>query len=148
LATNPLSRALAALIKMPGAIADARNAAMSIATVDAAGLLIQTTPNSIASLSPRNPFVLAVNEIPISSRVPHHTIVGDRGKANTPHSSDGVVPYWSSHLPTASSEKVVPSGHSSHIHPAGVDEAMRILRMHLRQRDQVGKMNSVATSGE
>jgi hypothetical protein len=38
----------------------------------------------------------------------HHSIIGDRGKGDTPNSSDGVVPYWSSHLATAKSEKIVP----------------------------------------
>ena len=45
---------------------------------------------------------------------PTTRIMGDRGKGDTPDSSDGVVPYWSSHLDGAASEKIVPSGHGSH----------------------------------
>lgn len=132
LATNPISLAFAKLVKTPGAIADVRNTALSLATADQAGLLLQSAPNSIGTLSPRNPFVLAVNEIPISRRVPHHSVIGDRGKGDTPDSSDGVVPYWSSHVATAVSEKIVSSGHGSHAHPDGIAEACRILKLHLR----------------
>ena len=39
-----------------------------------------------------------VNKLPIASGVPYHSIIGDRGRGDTPKSSDGVVPYWSSHL--------------------------------------------------
>jgi len=43
--------------------------------------------------------------LPIAPGVTYHSIMGDRGKGNTPESSDGVVPYWSSHLGGAASEK-------------------------------------------
>ena len=58
--------------------------------------------------------------------------MGDRGKGDTPDSSDGVVAYWSSHLDGAVSEKIVPSGHGSHENPEGIDEARRILLLHLK----------------
>jgi hypothetical protein len=59
--------------------------------------------------------------------VPYHSIIGDRGKGDTPESSDGVVPYWSSHLDGAASEKIVPSGHGSNENPEGIEEFRRIL---------------------
>lgn len=43
--------------------------------------------------------------------VPTHSIIGDQGEGDTPESSDGVVPYWSSHLAWGT-EKIVPSDHS------------------------------------
>lgn len=43
--------------------------------------------------------------------VPTHSIIGDQGKGDTPKSSDGVVPYWSSHLAWGT-ETIVPSDHS------------------------------------
>ena len=43
--------------------------------------------------------------------VPTHSIIGDRGRGDTPKSSDGVVPYWSSHIAWGT-ETVVPAGHS------------------------------------
>jgi pimeloyl-ACP methyl ester carboxylesterase len=130
LATSLLGRTMARLVKIPATIADASNLMYSIATVDEAGLMIQSAPNSIGTLAPGNPFVLAINEIPIHPRVRYHSVIGDRGKGDSPHSSDGVVSYWSSHLEGAASEKVIPSGHGSHVHPDGIAEARRILHSH------------------
>lgn len=134
MAVNPLTRAFARMIRMPNMLADVRSAALSLATADQSALILQSAPNSIGTLSPRSPFVLAVNQIPVTPRVPHHTVVGDRGRGDTPNSSDGVVPYWSAHLDTATSEKIVPSGHGSHAHPEGIEEARRILHLHLKSR--------------
>ena len=77
-------------------------------------------PNGITSLSPKNPTLLALDRLPI--RAPHHSIIGDRGKGNTPASSDGVVPYWSSHLESAQSERIVPGPHSSYELPTTIEE--------------------------
>ena len=43
------------------------------------------------------------------------------------HSSDGVVPYSSSHLAGAESEKIVPTGHLVFSNDAAVIEIKRIL---------------------
>jgi pimeloyl-ACP methyl ester carboxylesterase len=86
-------------------------------------------PNSITSLSPKNPTLLAMDKLPI--RAPHHSIIGDRGKGNTPRSSDGAVLYASSHLATAKSERIVPGPHSSYALPETIAELQRILREHL-----------------
>jgi hypothetical protein len=59
--------------------------------------------------------------------VPHHSIIGDRGKGDSPTSSDGVVPYWSSHLCTAQSEKIVPDSHGAYDDPQAIAELRRIL---------------------
>ncbi len=132
IANNWIGSIAARLVKMPGLIADVRNSVISIASADTAGLMMQRAPNSIGTLSPDNPFVLAIHKVPIVSRVPYHTIVGDRGKGDTPDSSDGVVAYWSSHLDGATSEKIVSSGHGSHENPEGIEEARRILLLHLQ----------------
>ena len=91
----------------------------------------QPVPTSIDSLSPSNPTLLALDKLPILA--PHHSIIGDRGKGNTPNSSDGIVPYWSSHLDSAQSELIVPGGHSSFDLPQTVAEIQRILRLHLKE---------------
>ncbi|HEY5892337.1 MAG TPA: hypothetical protein VIT91_03820 [Chthoniobacterales bacterium] len=39
--------------------------------------------------------------------------LGDLGKGNSPNSSDGIVPYWSSHLDGAVSEDFVPTSHEA-----------------------------------
>jgi hypothetical protein len=66
-------------------------------------------PTSIQGLSPNSPLLHALDRLPILAV--HHSIIGDRGRGDTPNSSDGVVPYWSSHLASARSEKIVPTGH-------------------------------------
>jgi len=95
---------------------------------------LRRPPTSIAGLSPRSPFLKALNQRPIG--VPHHTILGDRGRGDSPNSSDGVVPYSSVHLATAESERIVPSNHGSFRHPVAIAEMRRILLGHLLQPDR------------
>lgn len=86
---------------------------------------------SIRQLSPESSLVKYMAELRCSPSVPVHSIIGDRGKNNTPNSSDGVVKYRSSHLDWSVSEKIVPSGHSVQDDPATAVELRRILREHL-----------------
>lgn len=91
-------------------------------------------PDGVQSLQPDYDVVLALDTLPIDSRVTYHSIVGDRGKGNTPEGSDGALAYWSSHLEGAASEKIVPSGHGSHRNPEGIAEIVRILHLHLHDQ--------------
>ena len=79
--------------------------------------VVEGTPlkpaSSLDSLSPRDPLVAAINDLPIRPDVHLHSILGDRGRGGPPErTSDGVVPYASSHLPQAESERLVPAGHT------------------------------------
>ena len=87
-------------------------------------------PDSIDTLAPDNDFVEALNKVPMRSDVPVHTIAGDRGRGDSPDSSDGVVPYWSSHQDQAKSELIVPSHHGAHQTQEAIVEVERILRLH------------------
>jgi len=87
-------------------------------------------PTSVDGLSPRNPTLKVLDTRPIE--VPHHSIIGDRGKSDTPESSDGVVKYWSSQLKSAHSEKIVPGPHGACEMPETLDELRRILHLHLK----------------
>jgi pimeloyl-ACP methyl ester carboxylesterase len=82
-------------------------------------------PTSISGLSPANPLFKALDKLPIQA--PHNSIIGDRGRGDTPKSSDGVVPYWSSHLDSAQSELIVPTDHGAMKSPKTVAEIRRIL---------------------
>jgi pimeloyl-ACP methyl ester carboxylesterase len=86
-------------------------------------------PNSVTSLSPRNPTLLVLDKVPI--RAPHHSIIGDRGRDDSPNSSDGVVAYWSSHLESAESELIVPGPHVAHEMTPTIGEIRRILHLDL-----------------
>jgi len=71
-----------------------------------------------------------VNSVPIT--IPYHSIIGDRGKDHCPDCTDGVVPYWSSHLDGAQSEVIVPGPHGACELPETIAELDRILLLHLK----------------
>lgn len=87
---------------------------------------------SIGSLSPSYPAYTALGESPFRDGLAIHSVIGDRGRGDTPRSSDGVVPYWSSHLDRVESESIVPSNHSVPACPEAAVEVKRILRQHLK----------------
>lgn len=110
--------------------------AVSLTKPSTAGSYLKHMPNSIDALKPNNRFVTTMDELPPVKGVPFHSIIGDRGKGGNldqtkPESTDGIVPYWSSHLEGAQSELIVPSGHWSNQHPAAIAEVRRILHEHL-----------------
>jgi len=85
--------------------------------------------NSVDSLSPKSRFLNALNTIPMTPGVPYHTIIGDRGRGDSPNSSDGVVPYWSSHMDGAKTQDIVPSDHgAAHQNPQAIGHVLRILK--------------------
>jgi hypothetical protein len=95
-------------------------------------------PNAIDALDPHSRFLLVINNLPIVKGIPYHSIIADRGKGGNhdhtpPVSTDGLVPYWSSHLDGAESELIVPSNHWSNRSPQGIAEVRRILLEHLQQ---------------
>jgi len=85
---------------------------------------------SVQSLKPDSPEVLALAEAPYKPGVIYHSIIGDRGKGDSPDSSDGAVEYSSSHQAGAASELIVASGHRSYKNPEAIAELKRILRLH------------------
>ena len=88
-------------------------------------------PTSVDGLAPTNPMFKLLDSRPIT--VPYHSIIGDRGKGDTPNSSDGVVAYWSSHLDGAKSECIVPGPHGSCELPETIVELRRILHLNLKE---------------
>lgn len=99
----------------------------------ALGLIPARLPTSASGLSPESPVLRALDKLPV--RAPCHTVVGNRGKPGPlAQSSDGVVPYWSSHLDAALSEVVVPAGHGGFAHPLAIQEMKRILLLDAKAR--------------
>ncbi len=85
-------------------------------------------PNSIDNLDKSDPFVQAAADLPISPCVHYHSIIGHYDPEKPlAESDDGVVPYWSSHLDGAESEKVIRSFHSVQETAAAIIEIRRIL---------------------
>ena len=129
IATISLGRIGSMLIRTPNALLAAGKDTFKIATFHGSELKLKRAPNSIDTLSPKNRFVRMINKIPIVPGIPYHTIQGDRGRGDSPNSSDGVVPYWSSHMDGARSECIVPSDHSAHQNSEAFAEVARILKL-------------------
>ena len=128
---NFIGRIGTKLVRMPFLVATFPVRAIQAAAVpDPSSQQLNRIPTSIDTLSPKNRFVREINKLPTTPGIPFHTIEGDRGRGDAPDSSDGVVPYWSSHLAGAQSELIVPSNHSALLNPEAIAEVRRILKVH------------------
>ena len=87
------------------------------------------------SLAPHNPVFVALADLPVTPGVIYHSIIGDKDEAGKKGGSDGLVPYWSSHLDGAASELIIKSGHSTEHKPQAARETKRILLLHLAEID-------------
>jgi hypothetical protein len=86
--------------------------------------------DSVSSLSPYQPTLAILAKLPYARPVEIHSIIGNRGRPGPVEaSSDGIVPYSSSHLDGVESETIVPAGHSAMRHPQTVEEIKRILKL-------------------
>lgn len=65
---------------------------------------------SVNQLKPDSYSISGLQQLKVR-KAPTHSIIGDRGRGDTPQSSDGVVPYWSSHI-NRGTETIVPCDHS------------------------------------
>jgi pimeloyl-ACP methyl ester carboxylesterase len=128
LASSWIGRVRSSLVKRPAFLVDIRNSVFASIKMNSAASRLNRVPTSIETLAPDDPFVLEASKIPISSAIPYHSILADRGRGGGTMSSDGVVGYWSSHLEGAQSEFVAPSNHSAQKNPEGIAEVRRILR--------------------
>jgi hypothetical protein len=136
-ATGFLGRLGRRIIGSPNHMIPDEPTVLSLATPDSTGGNLNRLPNSIDFLKPTNRFVTTFAEIPVTRGIPYHSIIGDRGRGGNldhrrPVSTDGIVPYWSSHLEGAESELIIPSHHWSNQHPQGIAEVGRILKEHLK----------------
>jgi pimeloyl-ACP methyl ester carboxylesterase len=131
LAVNPFAEFFARLIRLPFNVAQPDMLTIRQALREDLRELFVAPANSVVFLRARSPLLAAILRLPMRPGVPYHSIIGDRGRGDTPDSSDGVVPYWSSHLDGASTEKIVPSGHGTNENPEGIREFRRILRRHV-----------------
>jgi pimeloyl-ACP methyl ester carboxylesterase len=134
LAAGWIGRIGAALVRTPRLFTSVYAASKPLLVADPAARPLNRMPNSVDTLEPNDRFVEAVNKLPITPGIPYHSIIGDRGRGDTPNSSDGVVPYWSSHLQGAQSELIVNSDHGAQYNPQAIREVERILKLSLSQR--------------
>lgn len=137
MATGILGNIGKKLIGVPEELKQAASEVQKVAKIDGDGGKLKGSPSSLNGLNPDNRFLLVVNDIPPVKGIPYHSIIADRGKGGNlnrskPQSTDGIVPYWSSHIDGAQSELIVPSDHWSNRSPEGIAEVLRILKLHLR----------------
>jgi pimeloyl-ACP methyl ester carboxylesterase len=88
-------------------------------------------PTSIETLDPESPYLKALLTMRPGPKVQFHSIIGyekPEGKENT---TDGVVPYKSSHFDGAVSELMVQSHHGVQANPYAILEVHRILLEHI-----------------
>ena len=131
LASGWIGRIGAALVKTPRLFASIYASTKPLLVADPAARPLNRMPNSVDTLEPNDRFVQAVNKLRITPGIPYHSIMGDRGRGDTPNSSDGIVPYWSSHLEGARSELIVNSDHGAQYNPQAIREVARILKRNL-----------------
>jgi pimeloyl-ACP methyl ester carboxylesterase len=130
MATGIISSLANMLIREPTLSSQASEEMLHLTSIKEEELKPMRRANSVDSLSPKSRFLHAMNEIPMTPSVPYDTIIGDRGRGDSPNSSDGVVPYWSSHMKGAESEHIVPSDHNAHQNPEAIADVLRILKAH------------------
>jgi pimeloyl-ACP methyl ester carboxylesterase len=131
LAVHPVSDFFSRLIRLPISFLDSDRYKLQSALREEYRELFVAPANSLVFLRANSPLLKSILALPMRPGVPYHSVIGDQGRGDTPNSSDGVVPYWSSRLDGAASEKIVPSGHGTHENPEGIAELKRILRLHL-----------------
>lgn len=86
---------------------------------------------SADSMSPDNPVMQTLADIPLAPGVKGHSIIAVQGDGDPKLGNDGVVEYKSAHLEGMASELIVKSGHSSQLNPLAIDEVRRILAENL-----------------
>jgi hypothetical protein len=87
----------------------------------------KTIFTSADGMSPDNPMLKVLAEIPLAPWIKGHSIIAVQGDGDPKLGDDGVVKYSSAHLEGMASEFIVKSGHSSQLNPLAIDEMRRIL---------------------
>jgi pimeloyl-ACP methyl ester carboxylesterase len=128
------------IITLPkGVIQSTANLVKTVATMGLseaqAMQFIATT--SLDAMSPDNPTIKALAEIPLAPQIKGHSIIAIDGDESPPEGDDGVVMYTSAHIKYVESEFLVRSGHSSQGHPLVIEEVRRILLAHLKENQQL-----------
>ena len=129
-ADKTIARFIASLVKLP--INIVQKVTDTTKTIFGGKAADKPSMNGVDNLSEKDPTIQALARLPVSPSVTYHSIMGN----NTPdvplaESSDGIVPYSSSHWDGAASETVIPSGHSVQETPQAIIEIRRILHEHL-----------------
>jgi len=88
-------------------------------------------PTSLDSMSPDNPGLRVLSEIPVLPPIKAHSIISVQGQGDYHQGRDGLVAYNSAHQSYTESECIVRSFHTCLTAPATIQEVRRILHEHL-----------------
>jgi pimeloyl-ACP methyl ester carboxylesterase len=129
MAVGDLAKIAEHLIELPGSLASGIKDSLGNLVVEVSGST-RILPDGVNGLAPSNPLLITMATTQVVP--PCHSIIGNRGLPGPlALSSDGIVPYWSSHLSYAKSEVIVPGPHSCYDYPQAIAEMKRILHLHL-----------------
>lgn len=131
IADTGIARFVAKLVRMPiSALGTFKNAALVIFGQDVP--FDEMPASGVDNLSEKDPVIGLLAKMPVSKTVRYHSIIGRHDPASpVAESTDGIVPYSSSHWEGAESELIVTSGHSVQETPQAIMELRRILLGHL-----------------
>ena len=123
------------LVSLPGAVVSRRKDIMTLAAGSEAGEFLKyKLPTSLDGMSPKNPGLIAMSEIPVWPGIKAHSIIPVMGDGNPQYGGrDGVVAYESAHIDPVASELIVRGKHTCLNLPATIEEVRRILHEHLHQ---------------
>lgn len=121
-------------VSLPGAMVSRTTDLMQITEGSEAGRFFQgRLPTSLDGMSPKNPALMVMAEIPVVPQVTAHSIIAVQGDGDYHKGKDGIVAYESAHVDYAKSEFIVRSYHTCLDNPATIEEVRRILHEHLAE---------------
>jgi pimeloyl-ACP methyl ester carboxylesterase len=133
--STSLARRLAQwLVSLPSAVVSRSTNVFNITSGSKMGKFFGgRMPTSLEGMSPENPGLRAMADIPVSPPVISHSIVPVQGDGDYHKGRDGVVTYESAHQDYVKSEFIVHSAHSCLSQPATIEEVRRILYENIGQ---------------
>jgi pimeloyl-ACP methyl ester carboxylesterase len=120
-------RLAAYFVRLPSNIVHVRASLTALAATGA----VTRMPTSIDNMSPGDPFIKKLVNIPVTPRVTAHSIISVDDDSPLDRAGDGVVRYKSAHVDGVASELIVRSPHSGmQDAPQTIEEVRRILLEH------------------
>jgi len=120
------------IVSLPGNIVAYGNDLMKLTEgTETADFLDGRLPTSVDGMSPDNPALKALVDLPLAPWITAHSIIAVEDDDDPEKRRDGLVTYESAHLDDTESEFIVNSFHTCLNHPATIEEVRRILRLHL-----------------
>jgi pimeloyl-ACP methyl ester carboxylesterase len=122
------------LVSLPGDLATRGKDVMGLTEGSEAGKFFRgRLPTSLDGMSPKNPGLLVMADIPVVPGIKAHSIIPVLDERDLRKARDGVVAYQSAHVDYVESELIVHSPHCCLNQPAAIEEVRRILLQHLKE---------------